>query len=244
MGSKNSKPNSNKSTSTGSDSGEQTTLTHLSNTFSDEKIAGHAAALIQLIQEHVTKFYNTGECINSDNNPFDFEPATPRCVEVALRRLIGRRIVEYINQSIESGIEDSEMQIRHEELCHQLQPYRKKNADSANCEADLLGLFESSKRLAEMLTSGLGWKFALWNEPSARTEASQIELLVFPILFKAVTAGELGSGKKQSLKKYQAIAPRSATPPRLATPVLERLKEDIDEEVERKLRDKVKGTTE
>jgi hypothetical protein len=65
MGSKNSKPNSNKSTSTSSESGGWTDDSHSSLKYVwGWKIAGHAASLIQLIQEHVTKFYNTGECIN------------------------------------------------------------------------------------------------------------------------------------------------------------------------------------
>jgi hypothetical protein len=87
-----SKRNSNKSTSN-----------RPSNVAEDRQIVNHAASLRQLIQQHVTNFYRTDRSINPDQNPFGFEPATSRCMEVALRRYIATEIVDFINQYIKSG---------------------------------------------------------------------------------------------------------------------------------------------
>lgn len=64
----------------------------------------------------------------------------------------------------------------------------------------MLILFGSGRILAEMLASGQGWKLGDWDtmvEPS--TEASQMQLLVFPALSKRGEhiRGELGNGQKQ-----------------------------------------------
>jgi hypothetical protein len=74
-----------------------------SNVAEDRQIVNHAASLRQLIQQHVTNFYRTDGPINPDQNPFGFEPATSRCMEVALRRYIATEIVDFINQYIKSG---------------------------------------------------------------------------------------------------------------------------------------------
>ncbi|KAF8246987.1 hypothetical protein K440DRAFT_630329 [Wilcoxina mikolae CBS 423.85] len=198
-----SKPNSNKLTPSGT--GEQRIRSGLSNPPEDKKIVSYTANLSQLIQQHVTNFYNMDECKISDPIPFGFVPLTPRCVEVAFRRYIGIYIITFIQQSIECGMEEEEVHELHRNLCKALESYRSRAADDRKAEAHLLALFESGHTLAGMLASGQVWKFGSWDtlvEPS--TEASQMQLLVFPPLFKnneRVKRGEQGNGEKRSTKE-------------------------------------------
>lgn len=100
----------------------------------DKKVIADVLSLSQMIQQHVTNFYDTNPKsnpkfyrrpksmeldgvqlvsidasdfadapVNSDYSEIDFFPRTPQCFEVALRRCIGKCILDYMEVYIACG---------------------------------------------------------------------------------------------------------------------------------------------
>ena len=73
----------------------------------DKKILADAAGLSQNIQQHVTNFYRIDETVLLDRHPFDFKPASPKTIEIALRRCVASSILDFINGAVKYGEESN-----------------------------------------------------------------------------------------------------------------------------------------
>ncbi|KAI5780862.1 hypothetical protein EDC01DRAFT_633123 [Geopyxis carbonaria] len=196
-----------------------TPTTNRSNTslVEDKKIIADVLSLSQMIQQHITNFYdinpksnpkfyrrpqsvelNSGgqvvlidasefadAPVNYDYSEIDFFPRTPQCFEVALRRCIGKCILDYMEAYIACG---APIELKRAVLDCKLDPYAHRNAHLEKQRKLHIGaIYELSQSLAEVLWvhSDGTWKFDSWKDTSSyKTEAQQMQAPVFPGLFK------------------------------------------------------------